>query len=46
MRPLRAAGLKALMLKVEAAIKRLQKYCTALIAAAVIGKIDVREEKR
>ncbi len=27
---------------VEAAIERLQEYCTALITAAVTGKIDVR----
>jgi type I restriction enzyme S subunit len=29
--------------KVEAAIERLQEYRTALITAAVTGKIDVRE---
>ena len=28
--------------KVEAAIERLQEYRTALITAAVTGKIDVR----
>jgi type I restriction enzyme S subunit len=30
--------------KVEEAIARLQEYRTALITAAVTGKIDVREE--
>lgn len=32
-----------LMAKVETAIARLQEYRTALITAAVTGKIDVRE---
>ena len=34
--------LDALVLKVEAAVERLQEYRTALITAAVTGKIDVR----
>jgi type I restriction enzyme S subunit len=29
--------------KVEAAVERLQEYRTALITAAVTGKIDVRK---
>lgn len=36
------AKLDALVMKVETAIERLQEYRTALIAAAVTGKIDVR----
>lgn len=36
------AKLDALVEKVEAAIERLQEYRTALITAAVTGKIDVR----
>jgi type I restriction enzyme S subunit len=32
--------------KVEAAIEKLQEYRTALITAAVTGKIDVRPLKR
>jgi len=36
------AKLDALVAKVEAAIERLQEYRTALITAAVTGKIDVR----
>ena len=32
----------ALVGKVEAAVERLQEYRTALITAAVTGKIDVR----
>jgi type I restriction enzyme S subunit len=32
----------ALVAKVEAAVERLQEYRTALITAAVTGKIDVR----
>jgi type I restriction enzyme S subunit len=35
--------LDALVAKVEAAIERLQEYSTALITAAVTGKIDVRK---
>ncbi|TVP98118.1 MAG: restriction endonuclease subunit S [Planctomycetaceae bacterium] len=35
--------LDALVTKVEGAIERLQEYRTALITAAVTGKIDVRE---
>jgi hypothetical protein len=31
--------------KVEEAIERLQEYRTALITAAVTGKIDVRQEQ-
>ncbi len=37
-----AAKLDALVAKVETAIERLQEYRTALITAAVTGKIDVR----
>lgn len=37
-----AAYLDALVGKVEAAVKRLQEYCTALLTAAVTGKVDVR----
>lgn len=36
--------LDALVAKVETAIERLQEYRTALITAAVTGKIDVRED--
>lgn len=36
--------LDALVAKVEAAIERLQEYRTALITAAVTGKIDIRAE--
>ncbi len=36
------AKLDALVVKVEAAVERLQEYRTALISAAVTGKIDVR----
>jgi len=35
----------ALVTKVEEALERLQEYRTALITAAVTGKIDVREER-
>ncbi|HEU5070422.1 MAG TPA: restriction endonuclease subunit S [Verrucomicrobiae bacterium] len=38
------AKLDALVGKVEAAVERLQEYRTALITAAVTGKIDVRKE--
>ncbi len=38
------ARLDALTAKVRAAIDRLREYRTALISAAVTGKIDVREE--
>lgn len=38
------AKLDKLMEKVETAITRLQEYRTALITAAVTGKIDVRQE--
>ena len=38
------AKLDALVWKVEAAVERLQEYRTALITAAVTGKIDVRKE--
>ena len=34
--------LDALVEKVEEAVERLQEYRTALITAAVIGKIDLR----
>ena len=40
------AKLDALVGKVEAAIERLQEYRTALITAAVTGKIDVRNTDR
>ena len=40
------AKLDALVGKVEAAVERLQEYRTALITAAVTGKIDVRTVKR
>jgi type I restriction enzyme S subunit len=40
------AKLDALVAKVEEAIERLQEYRTALITAAVTGKIDVRESAR
>ena len=36
------AKLDLLVAKVETAIERLQEYRTALITAAVTGKIDVR----
>jgi type I restriction enzyme S subunit len=36
------AKLDKMIEKVEAAIEKLQEYCTALITAAVTGKIDVR----
>jgi type I restriction enzyme, S subunit len=38
------AKLDALVIKVEEAVERLQEYRTALITAAVTGKIDVRTE--
>ena len=38
------AKLDALVAKVKAAVERLQEYRTALITAAVTGKIDVRKE--
>jgi type I restriction enzyme S subunit len=38
------AKLDALVLKVEGAVERLQEYRTAIITAAVTGKIDVRKE--
>lgn len=37
------AKIDRLMEKIKAAIERLQEYRTALITAAVTGKIDVRE---
>ena len=37
------AKLDLMMAKVEAAIAKLQEYRTALITAAVTGKIDVRK---
>ena len=37
------AKLDALVDKVEEAVERLQEYRTALITAAVTGKIDVRK---
>jgi type I restriction enzyme S subunit len=40
------AKLDALVGKVEEAVERLQEYRTALITAAVTGKIDVRTVKR
>ena len=42
---LETAKLDALVGKVEAAVERLQEYRTALITAAVTGKIDVRNVK-
>jgi type I restriction enzyme, S subunit len=39
------AKLDRMMEKVEAAIEKLQEYRTALITAAVTGKIDVRKNK-
>ena len=41
---LETAKLDALVEKVEAAVERLQEYRTALITAAVTGKIDVRNQ--
>jgi type I restriction enzyme S subunit len=38
------AKLDALVGKVEEAVERLQEYRTAIITAAVTGKIDVRNE--
>jgi type I restriction enzyme, S subunit len=38
------ARIDALVAKVRTAIDRLRELCTALISAAVTGKIDVREE--
>ena len=38
------AKLDRMMEKVEAAIEKLQEYRTALITAAVTGKIDVRKQ--
>ena len=40
---LETAKLDALVGKVEEAVERLQEYRTALITAAVTGKIDVTE---
>ena len=40
----KTAKLDALTAKVEEAIERLQEYRTALITAAVTGKIDIRQE--
>lgn len=37
------AKIDQMVAKVEAAIERLREYRTALITAAVTGKIDVRE---
>jgi len=39
-----AANLDGLTAKINAAIERLWEYRTALISAAVTGKIDVRGE--
>lgn len=41
---LETAKIDALVAKVETAIERLQEFRSALISAAVTGKIDVREE--
>jgi hypothetical protein len=38
------ARIDALVTKVREAVDRLKEYRTALISAAVTGKIDVREE--
>lgn len=40
------AKLDALVGKVEEAVERLQEYRTALITAAVTGKIDVRADSK
>jgi restriction endonuclease S subunit len=40
------AKIDALIRKAQTMIDRLQEYRTALISAAVTGKIDVREEIR
>jgi type I restriction enzyme S subunit len=40
------AKLDALIKKVEEAVERLQEYRTALITAAITGKIDVREAQK
>jgi type I restriction enzyme S subunit len=37
------AKIDAMVTKIETAIERLQEYRTALITAAVTGKMDVRE---
>jgi restriction endonuclease S subunit len=39
------ARIDALIAKAQEMIKRLQEYRTALISAAVTGKVDVRESK-
>ena len=39
------AKLDTLVAKIEEAVERLQEYRTALITAAVTGKIDIRNEK-
>jgi type I restriction enzyme S subunit len=41
-----AAKIDALVSKIEQAIERLQEYRTALITAAVTGKIDVRQAEK
>jgi type I restriction enzyme S subunit len=41
---MQTAKLDALVGKVEEAVERLQEYRTALITAAVTGKIDVTKE--
>ena len=40
----KTAEIDGMISKVETVIKRLQEYRTALITAAVTGKIDVRRE--
>ena len=40
------AGLDALVAKIETAIERLREYRSALITAAVTGKVDVRSARR
>jgi type I restriction enzyme S subunit len=40
------AKIDSLISKIEQAIDRLQEYRTALITAAVTGKIDVRETEK
>jgi len=42
----KTAKLDALISKIHKAIEKLQEYRTALISAAVTGKIDVRNENR
>ncbi len=43
---LKNVGIYSLIDKIRQSIDRLREYCTALISAAVTGKIDVREKAR